>query len=67
MAKNYKDTEQAFGMGDIALLDGKFKVKILEVIQDEDNSWWYEVEGVDLLPEFRGITREVSQSSLEYI
>ena len=67
MAKGYEVTEQAFGIGDIAMLEGKHRVKILEVIQDEDNSFWYEVEGIDLLPSFRRITREVSQDALEIL
>ena len=65
MAKGYEATEQAFGKGDVAILEGKFRVKILEVMQDEDDSFWYEVEGIDLLPQFKRITREVSQNALE--
>jgi hypothetical protein len=51
---------QAFGKGDIAMC-GKFKVKIVECIQDEDGSWWYEIEPV----EFNSFTREVPQSKLK--
>lgn len=67
MARGYEVTEQAFGVGDVAMLEGTHRVKILEVIQDEDNSFWYEVEGLDLIPPFRRITREVSQDVLEQI
>ena len=65
--KNYHDTEQAFGIGDIALLDGKHRVKILQVFQEEDDTYWYEVEGIDLIPSVRAITREVPQRALETI
>lgn len=65
MAKGYKATEQAFGQGDLAMLEGKHRVKIIEVMQDEDDSWWYEVEGIDLIPPIRMLTREVPQDALE--
>lgn len=65
--KGYKENEQAFGQGDLAILEGKWRVKILEVIEDEDGSYWYEVEGIDLIPAIRGITREVPQKALEQI
>ena len=67
MARGYEATEQAFSIGDIAMCEGKHRVKILEVIQDEDNSFWYVVEGIDLLPSFKRITREVSQDVLEIL
>lgn len=59
---------QKFGKGDIALLKNRygkdFKVKVLECIQDEDGSWWYEVtplwDSTLRLP-----NREVPQRSLE--
>lgn len=51
---------QRFGIGDVALLDGEFKVKIILPIQDEDGSWWYEVESI----EFNTFHREVKDSQL---
>lgn len=54
------DDNQRFGQGDVALLDGKFKVKIVMPIQDEDNSWWYEVESLEL----DTFHREVKDSQL---
>lgn len=67
MAKGYEANEQAFGVGDIAMLEGKHRVKILECFQDEDDSWWYEVEGIDLIPPIRLLTREIPQDALEAI
>ncbi len=67
MAKGYKENEKAFAIGDIVMLEGKHRCKILTVMQDEDNSFWYEVEGIDLIPLVRSITREVPQSALEKI
>lgn len=66
MAKGYEENEQAFGVGDIARL-GEFRVKVLEVIQDEDDSYWYEVEPIGFEPPARFKTREVPQSALERI
>lgn len=63
MAKNYEENEQAFGVGDI-VTDGQFKMKVLKVIQDEDDSYWYECEPVDfkmVIP----FTREIPQKRLE--
>lgn len=65
MAKGYKSNEQAFGVGDLAMLESKWRVKILEVMQDERNDYWYEVEGIDLTPPIRLLTREVPQAALE--
>lgn len=67
MAKGYKENEQAFATGDIVLLEGKHRCKILTVMQDENGNFWYEVEGIDLLPPVRLLTREVPQSALEKI
>lgn len=58
---------QKFGVGDIVMLERKHRCKILEVMQDEDGSYWYEVEGIDLLPPIRLLTREVPQDALESI
>ena len=69
--KGYKKDEQAFGEGDIAILQSRqdpeirHRVKIIMPIQDEDGSWWYEVEGIDLSPSVRLLTREVPQEWLE--
>ena len=41
---------QKFGVGDIALLvssNNEWRVKIILPIQDEDGTWWYEVECVE--------------------
>ena len=67
MAKGYEANEQAFGVGDIAMLEEKHRVKILECFQDEDGSWWYDVEGIDLDPSIKWLTREVPQTRLEQI
>ena len=54
---------QEFGKSDIAMC-GDIKVRIVECIQqDEDGSWWYEIEPV----EFNSFTREVPQSKLKQI
>ena len=63
MAKNYKENEQAFGVGDI-VTDGQFKMKILNVMHDEDDSFWYECVPIDfkmIIP----FTREIPQRKLE--
>ena len=67
MAKGYKENEQAFGQGDIAILDNEYRVKVLNVFEEEDGSYWYEVEGTELLPAFKAITREVPQLRLEAV
>lgn len=67
MAKGYKETEQAFGVGDVVMVEGKFKCKVVTVMQDEDDSYWYEVEGLDFIPCIKSITREVPQSVIENI
>lgn len=54
---------QEFGVGDIAMLDDEFKVKVTEVFQDDDDSWWYAVVPVD----FEAYSREVEQSRLTHI
>lgn len=62
---------QKFGEGDIAILRSHrdptitHRVKIIMPIQDEDGSWWYEIEGLDIEPPFRLLTREVPQDWLE--
>lgn len=58
--------EQKFGVGDIAMLSEKFKVKVLECIQDEDGSWWYEVTPTDWTP-IGMVNREVPQKALRAI
>ncbi|MBO7731006.1 MAG: hypothetical protein J6S67_00585 [Methanobrevibacter sp.] len=58
---------QKFGIGDIALLDGHFVVKVVDCIKDEDGSWWYEVKPIDFTPPSRYATREVPQKSLKAI
>ena len=68
MAKGYENTEQAFGVGDIALLtekDGKqWKVKIMEVWQDDDDNYGYLV----LPAEFESrVARDIPQSMLDFI
>ena len=73
MAKGYTNKEQAFGVGDIAILVShndpsiSHRVKIIECISDESGEWWYEVEGIDLSPSVRLLTREVPQDWLEKI
>ena len=66
MAKGYEENEQAFGVGDIAMLYDT-KVKILEVAQDEKDSYWYIVEPINLEPPARLTTKEIPQSALERI
>ena len=61
---------QAFGIGDIALLkdnSNECRVKIVDCIRDEDGSWWYEVKPIDFTPPTRFATREVPQRSLKHI
>lgn len=61
MAKN----KQTFRVGEIAMLEGKHRVKILNAFPYGHGEWWYEVEGIDLIPPIRMLTREVPQSALE--
>lgn len=54
--------EQKFGTGDVVKIRNEETLaKVVMPIQDEDGSWWYEVEavGLDGVP-----TREVKQSDL---
>lgn len=53
---------QRFGVGDIALLDEKFKVKIVMPIE-ENGKWWYEVESL----EFDSFHREVKDAQLSLL
>ena len=55
---------QKFGQGDIAKL-GSHRVKVLACFLDENGEWWYEVEGLDIDPGLRWLTREVPQDALE--
>jgi len=60
---------QAFGIGDIALLkdnSNECRVKVVDCIRDEDG-WWYEVKPIDFTPPTRFATREVPQRSLKHI
>lgn len=65
--------KQMFKEGDVAILnsnDNEWKVKIVLPIQEEDGSWWYEVECVD--PRVsenirKKCHREVTQSRLRRI
>lgn len=53
---------QKFGVGDVVRIrNEKTLAKVVMPMQDEDGSWWYEVEavGLDNVP-----TREVKQSDL---
>lgn len=61
---------QKFGVGDVAMLHNPygqpFRVKVLECIQDEDGSWWYEVAPTDW--DIIGVcNREVPQKALRAI
>ena len=53
---------QKFGVGDI-VTDGKFKMKVIMPIQDDDGSWWYECKPID----FEAFTREIPQSRLQSV
>lgn len=59
-----------FNEGEIAMLvdngEIRFKVKILEAMQDEDGSWWYEVTPTDWTP-IGIVNREVPQMKLESV
>ena len=57
------EESQRFGVGDIAMLDGQFRVKVIMPILDND-TWFYEVEAVDFDAPF---TREVHQDQLSAI
>lgn len=64
--------DQKFGTGDFAILDGKFHVRVVDCIQDEDGSWWYEVKPIDVDPVAAGFgerwaTREVREDRLKAI
>ena len=66
MAKNYEADEQAFGVGDVAQIIGSnTKVRIVEVIQDENNEYWYTVEALNLEAPARLTTNELPQSALD--
>lgn len=54
---------QKFGVGDI-VTDGKFKMKVVMPIQDEDGSWFYECDALDFETPF---TREIPQNRLKAI
>lgn len=54
---------QKFGVGDLVRIrNEETMAKVVMPIQDEDGSWWYEVEavGLDNVP-----TREVKQGDLK--
>lgn len=54
-----------FGVGDIVRIrDEETLAKVVMPIQDEDGSWWYEVEavGLDNVPH-----REVKESDLTFV
>lgn len=65
--------KQLFKEGDVAILnsnDNEWKVKVVLPIQEEDGSWWYEVECID--PRVsenirKKCHREVTQSRLRRI
>lgn len=54
--------EQKFGQGDI-VTDGKFRMRIITVIQDEDGSYYYECVPTD----FDAFPREVPQDRLQAV
>ena len=64
---------QRFGVGDIAKLvtdNHEWLVKIILPIQDEDGSWWYEVECIDedVSENIRkNVHREVPQDRLKEV
>lgn len=58
---------QKFGVGDLAVLDGRWNVRITYCFRDEDDSIWYGVTPVDFTVPCRFATREVRQESLKAI
>lgn len=54
---------QKFGQGDI-VTDGRFTLKVVMPIQEEDGNWWYECEAVDFEAPFN---REIPQEHLKAI
>ena len=52
---------QKFGVGDI-VTDGKFTLKVVMPIQDENSKWWYECEAVGFEAPFN---REIPQDHLK--
>ena len=56
---------QKFGIGDVVKIrDEETLAKVVMPVQDEDGSWWYEVEAIGLenVP-----TREVKQDDLKTV
>lgn len=64
MAKGYKENEQAFGVGDIAKWQNLYVVKIVEVLQGENNNYLYEIRTIEFV---KPIVRLVKQKELEMI
>ena len=54
---------QKFGVGDI-VTDGKFTMKVVMPIQDDDGNWFYECEAIGFDAPF---TREIPQDRLRLI
>lgn len=54
---------QKFGVGDI-VTDGKFTMKVVMPIQDDDGNWFYECDAIGLDVPF---TREIPQDRLRLI
>ena len=55
--------EQKFGVGDI-VTDGTFEMKVVEVIQDDDGSYYYGCEPTTFSA---GFAREIPQDRLKHI
>lgn len=55
--------EQKFGVGDI-VTDGIFEMKVVEVIQEDDGSYYYECEPTSFSVSF---SREIPQDHLKHI
>ena len=63
--KSIKGSSNSFGVGDIVRIRKEEALaKVVMPIQDEDGSWWYEVEavGLDNVP-----TREVKEKDLTLV
>ena len=58
--------KQEFFKGDVAMCDDRFKVRILDAVQDDHGDWWYTVTPTDWTP-IGIVNREVPQRVLAKI
>lgn len=63
MRRKELDMYRKFRQGDI-VTDGEFILKVVEPIQDEDGTWWYECEALEFKAPFN---REIPQAKLSEV